>query len=867
MAQQVGSDDLEGWDNFGSSVAMDNEVAIIGVPSLEQIEQMGRPGKAYIYRKIDSFWQEEALLAANMPIPNEMFGFSVSIDDDIAVIGAPSESYQNDGVIYVFKKSDVGWIQHSRLAIDLGGVSIGYDVLINEERILAPDTAGNRVFVYENTDDIWQIEHILTPSIPNIYFGSSVAIHDNIIAVGSRDTSPHLDRRGRVFIFKHTQAGWIEETILTTPEGTPVGDAFGWAITFAGDKLVVGSPEPGLPYQWGTGNVYIFEQTDGIWRIDAQIEAEDAVINSRFGRSVAADASTIVVGAQFAGNNSSGGAYVFYRTVNGWEQEYKLAPRGNPVGLGYGAVAYSDGIVLLGARTDDVGAEDTGSAFFFDLEDYDLDRVQNGNDNCPLVPNIEQTNLDGDTTGDVCDDCPEDALKSSPGACGCGVPDTDANGNGIIDCEEPCPDISDCDCGVVELDTDDDGISDCADGCPMDPGKSEPGVCGCGVIDEDTDADGSADCVDECPEDRAKIQPLQCGCGVSEEDIDRDGIANCNDLCPLDPQKSVPGTCGCGVVDLDTDMDGVFDCDDRCPEDPEKVVLGLCGCGIPDTDTDTDETPDCIDICAEDANKIEPGLCGCGQSDIDSDLDDIVDCFDGCPEDAEKVEPGQCGCGTADIDSDGDGVPNCHDACAENPNEFEPGECGCGIPDTDSDDDGIPDCHDGCANDHTKIDPGICGCNIPDTDSDSDGTAECSDECPNDAAQVESGECGCGIPDTDSDDDGIPDCHDGCANDHTKIDPGICGCNIPDTDSDSDGTADCNDGCPNDVDKTVAQRCGCGASEGDCEQPRPGIDMGPDVDDNDRDGGCSVQRSPGRPSVLLLALLLLCLRQKKGGRE
>lgn len=38
------------------------------------------------------------------------------------------------------------------------------------------------------------------------------------------------------------------------------------------------------------------------------------------------------------------------------------------------------------------------------------------------------------------------------------------------------------------------------DACPDDPLKTEPGLCGCGTPDTDTDSDGAPDCLDDCPE-------------------------------------------------------------------------------------------------------------------------------------------------------------------------------------------------------------------------------------------------------------------------------------------------------------------------------------------------------------------------------
>ena len=263
------------------------------------------------------------------------------------------------------------------------------------------------------------------------------------------------------------------------------------------------------------------------------------------------------------------------------------------------------------------------------------------------------------------------------------------------------------------------------DECPDDPLKTEPGECGCGVQDTDMDGDGFADCIDKCPDDGDKIEPGLCGCGTPETDTDSDGTPDCNDGCHEDPDKTEPGICGCGEKDTDTDDDGTADCIDKCPKDPSKVEPGICGCGEEDTDTDGDGTADCIDKCPGDPDKTEPGECGCGTADTDSDNDGVADCGEGCPNDPKKSVPGICGCGTEDKDSDGDGTMDCNDECPKDPNKTEPGECGCRTSDVDSDGDGTVDCNDGCPDDSSKTEPGKCGCGSPDTDSDNDGTPDC----------------------------------------------------------------------------------------------------------------------------------------------
>lgn len=70
------------------------------------------------------------------------------------------------------------------------------------------------------------------------------------------------------------------------------------------------------------------------------------------------------------------------------------------------------------------------------LADQDNDYIPDEIDNCTMTPNSSQADEDNDGVGDDCDACPLDHWKTTPGTCGCFTPDTDANSNGIMDCEE-----------------------------------------------------------------------------------------------------------------------------------------------------------------------------------------------------------------------------------------------------------------------------------------------------------------------------------------------------------------------------------------------------------------------------------------------
>ncbi|MFN2427192.1 MAG: MopE-related protein [Candidatus Binatia bacterium] len=75
-----------------------------------------------------------------------------------------------------------------------------------------------------------------------------------------------------------------------------------------------------------------------------------------------------------------------------------------------------------------------------------------------------------------------DACESAPNACG-------QTASGTKGCDASCNAVT-----PEATDGDSDGTPDCLDACAADPAKTAPGACGCGVADTDSNANGVADC-------------------------------------------------------------------------------------------------------------------------------------------------------------------------------------------------------------------------------------------------------------------------------------------------------------------------------------------------------------------------------------
>ena len=228
--------------------------------------------------------------------------------------------------------------------------------------------------------------------------GSGVAVSGDTVVMAARNEDSaatgiagnQVDNSatdsGAAYVFIRTGGVWIQQAYLKG-SNTKAGDRFGYWVDMEGDTLVVGAP-----LEDGTGAVYIFTRTGGVWSEQASVKASNGRADDWFGSSVALSGDTLVVGARFedsaargvAGNQSdtsapdSGAAYVFTRTGGIWTQQAYIKASNTRAGDHFGfSVDVSGNTLVVGAREEDsaatgiggnqadVSAPDSGAAYVF----------------------------------------------------------------------------------------------------------------------------------------------------------------------------------------------------------------------------------------------------------------------------------------------------------------------------------------------------------------------------------------------------------------------------------------------------------------------------------------------------------------------
>ena len=305
-------------DRFGFSVAIADGIVAVGAPGHEHGGTDA--GAAYLFDATTG--TQIAKLTPNDAEAGDEFGNSIGIDNGIVAVGAwrADELGDGSGAAYLFDASTGN--QLDKLLPDTGnnhqtfGVSIAIEddiVAIGSRSFFVLGEGYTFAKVYLFDVPTGNQLHRLQPDIENYngdlggHFGDVVDINNGLVAVGAPNRSIFFDFSGAAYVF---DASTGEQLHFIFPADGHDRDHFGASIAIDNGVLAIGANEDD-DSAWSGGSAYLFDAIDGT-QID-KILASDGAIFDEFGFSIAMDNNVIVVGAigdDDHGSNS-GAAYVF----------------------------------------------------------------------------------------------------------------------------------------------------------------------------------------------------------------------------------------------------------------------------------------------------------------------------------------------------------------------------------------------------------------------------------------------------------------------------------------------------------------------------------------------------------------------------
>ncbi len=384
-------------DTFGSSVALNGNIAVIGIPGRSSSQ-----GAVNSFRFDGSVWVPQPTLAASGGAMNDAFGSSVAVGTgtlavgarftntnagslytfnggpcaggtpclwtptiiggslanetgdrlgsssalagDTLLVGAPQYDLPAPGYVLPLSFDGHRWNAQQRIApLGADKVAFGEAVAISGNRAIV--AADSRAILFERSaDGSWA---------PQATFAQNgcpaVAIDGDTVVIGLANTTVTSIGRGIASVYIKSGSGWAKQQDLSYPLGRPV-DLFGCGVAISGNTIVVGAPGR----NFDTGAAYVFARSGSTWSMKAQISASDGLSSDAFGGSVASTGDLILIGAPDHGSDAAGAVYLFVRSGSAWLQREEL--NGEAAGDNFGdAIAAGNNTIVIGAPLHDGG--------------------------------------------------------------------------------------------------------------------------------------------------------------------------------------------------------------------------------------------------------------------------------------------------------------------------------------------------------------------------------------------------------------------------------------------------------------------------------------------------------------------------------
>ena len=297
--QKLTASDGTADDEFGNAVAVAGDTVVVGA-HFADLPSNSAAGSAYRYQRTGTVWtQTQKLIPVGGVVLGDSFGESVALSGNRLAVGSSTADIPQTGAgsVYVYSDTTGAYLLEQRLSIpggangDLFGFSVAIEgnTLIGGARENAPSvgqTAYGAAYVFEFDGAAWIQQQKLIASDGGAFdrFGWSVAVSDNVVAVGAREDDTVVGQdAGSVYIFTRAGTTWTQQQKLE-PSDTFTGDRFGSSVALSFGELIVGAAEKALSSPSGQGAAYYFSSApSGVGRVPGDLGLESALTATKSG--------------------------------------------------------------------------------------------------------------------------------------------------------------------------------------------------------------------------------------------------------------------------------------------------------------------------------------------------------------------------------------------------------------------------------------------------------------------------------------------------------------------------------------------------------------------------------------------------------
>jgi len=215
---------LQRHGSFGSSLAMENNLLLIGAPGATPKNKgndslQRNTGTAYVFTRNPSSngWELQAELAASDGQAGDQFGLAVAVNEGVLAIGAPPKKHHSyaRGSVYVFKPSRSGdWVTEKTIN---GDGDFGSSIALVKDLMVIGSPRGGKdglSYLFHTAKRHYEIgaDTLRTPQgAQSRFFGSTVATNGEAVVVSQYQSYTHFYEKensvGLVYLFTPVKKG------------------------------------------------------------------------------------------------------------------------------------------------------------------------------------------------------------------------------------------------------------------------------------------------------------------------------------------------------------------------------------------------------------------------------------------------------------------------------------------------------------------------------------------------------------------------------------------------------------------------------------------------------------------------------------